>query len=113
MYLVWKQHRHTAHRDRDLVSHYVYLMESVQGNGKRCQRVVAYLGSVRVCDDAEEDVETNAVQRGFFWSDLVLKLDGLPVERAERMRIEEQIAVRVPRPSESVPSPRAGDSTEI
>ncbi len=78
--------------------HYLTLVDAVRIDGKPRQRHIAYLGSV---SQSAIDLDT-ANQRGYFWHNVLEKLDQLNIQilPEERARIEAKIADRVPRLTE-------------
>ncbi len=68
------------------------LVESRRIDGKPRQQTVAYLGSIR------EGLVNFVMWRGYFWRDITQTLDGLGerVSRDDRVKIERNIAERVP-----------------
>ncbi len=68
------------------------LVESYRENGKPRQRHIAYLGGIT------ESGAAIVNQRGFFWVDVMEKLDRMPnrLSEVERATIEAKIAEKVP-----------------
>ena len=78
--------------------YYLTLVEAVRFNGKPRQRHIAYLGSI---SQSAIDLDT-ANQRGYFWNEVLEKLDQLDnqILPEDRAKIEAKIAERVPRLTE-------------
>ena len=74
---------------------YAVLVESVRVNGKPRQNFVCHLAKVREAELTERYLPF------YFWKKVTEKLNSMSLDESERVKIEQQLAVKIRRPSDA------------
>jgi hypothetical protein len=99
MFVRWATRGRVARRGEDQAPLLTAaLVRSIRVGGKPRQRIVGYLGAIRLDGLGPEHVGYH----GRIWDRITARLDALALSVDERAKVEAALAARIPRPSPKV-----------